>query len=128
MNHGTQGLSLTPGTLPPSHPIPSKVGDGLITHGDGGGGCGDAGGGAAAGGVGELVTGSMSLSEIREIASRRAAHGDLPSSTNKSIHLPEPIVNTKIIYPTQQLRNAYVCYCSLLHNRFPKCISKAFLR
>ena len=95
---GTRRPLHTPGFIPPSNPHPSKVGDGLCIHGDGGGG--------AAGRVGSLQ--SMSLAELLEQFTKSSrATGSAHTSANSSPSLVQ-ILQPKISKPCGQLRTALV--------------------
>ena len=100
MNNGTRHPVPTPRFLPPSNPNPSKVGEGLIIHGDAGG---------AAAGVCALP--SMSLAELLEQFSRNGS-GAVSSQTRaiSSRIIPVKIEQPKPSNPTGQLRTALVCY------------------
>ena len=82
-----RGLSPTPGILPPSHPNPSKVGDGVYFNGDGGGG-----------GVR-----SMSFSHLCSLLN---AAPNKAASLAKNRHLSAPTQTT----PTHRLRILKVCF------------------
>ena len=60
------------------------------------------------GGGGGPTLPSMSLSELLELASRSAAHGALPSSTISMRRIKDPIVQQKILFPTQLLKTTLV--------------------
>ena len=82
-----RGLSPTPGILPPSHPNPSKVGDGVYFNGDGGGGGGR----------------SMSFSHLCSLLN---AAPNNAASLAKNRHLSAPTQTT----PTHRLRILKVCF------------------
>ena len=83
---GERGLSHTPGILSPSHPNPSKVGEGLYFNGDGGGG-----------------VRSMSFSHLCSLLN---AAPNNASSLAKNRHLSAPTQTT----PTHRLRILKVCF------------------
>ena len=88
----------TPRILPPSNPPPSKVGDGLCIHGDGGGG--------AAGRGGSLQP--MSLAELLEqFCKSSRPTGSAHTTANSSPNMVQ-ILQPKISKPCGQLRTALV--------------------
>ena len=83
-----RGLSPTPGFLPPSHPNPSKLGEGVYFNGDGGGG----GGHRSSSSFESIITKGSSVGTVdrRYLAS--------------SLHTPP------INFPTNTLKLALVCF------------------
>ena len=83
-----RGLSPTPGFLPPSHPNPSKVGDGIYFNGDGGGG-------------GGLRSSSFFESTITK--------GSTVCTVEKR-HLASSLHTPPLTFPTNTLKLALVCF------------------
>ena len=101
-----QGPLPTPQTLPPSHPNPSQVGEGLPAGGDRAMLSLAGGGGVRAAAAGVLP--SMSLSELLQHFSRSGTGGGSSHTTASSrtslVHINHP----KPSNPTGQLRQAHV--------------------
>ena len=84
---GVGGLSHNPGILPPSHPNPSKVGEGIYFNGDGGGG------------------GHRSSSFFESTTTK----GSTVCPVEKR-HLASSLPTPPLTFPTNTLKLALVCF------------------